>query len=160
MTADLQTITTRATTVGVLTIVVGVLVALWVVGSRALFGMTGPVAVIMACTLAPVGLVLQVLSGVWLRRALALGHRIVPVIVALSFSATAGILFGLTVPEITGTGPRSLFAPAGDGFALEMSTALCNPLAVVYLGTSIAAAIFARLALRTPRTEEAHDFAS
>lgn len=141
-------------------IAAGVLVALWVAGSRALFGMTGTVAVIMACTIAPICLVLHVFAGLWLRRAAALGHRFAPAIVALAMSWTSGILFGLTVPEITAAGARSLLAPTGDAFSLEMSLALCNPLAVVYLGTTIASAIFARLARKGPRVELEEDFAS
>ncbi len=140
-----------------LLIAVGVLIAAWTAGSRLLFGWTGSIALILAVTIAPIGAVLHIVAGLYVHKATRIGHSVRRAIVAAVLSAASGLLFGATVPENTAEGLRSLMAPAGEGWATEMSIAFCNPLAVIYVATSIATVIFARLAVRGPRISEEDD---
>ncbi|MET0932668.1 MAG: hypothetical protein ABWX56_03070, partial [Mycetocola sp.] len=105
----------------------------------------------------PLIVLLHVLAGLGIRRAVRAGHRIRPsTIVPLVMAWISGVLFGLTVPEAM-PDLRSVLANGSDAWAVEMSTALCNPLAILCVGTSAAAAIFAHVNARGPSADPDED---
>jgi hypothetical protein len=126
----------------------GVLLAAWIVAGRVLFGISGVLVPVFALTLGPLVVLLHLFAGLRIRRAVAAGHRIRPsTIVPLVMAWVSGVLFGITVPEAMPEF-RSVLANGNDLWAVEMSTALCNPLAILCVATSIAAAIFAHVNAR------------
>jgi hypothetical protein len=142
---------------GVVVALSGVLLAAWIVAGRVLFGVSGVLVPVFAWTLGPLIVLLHVLAGRGIRRVVRAGHRIRPsTIVPLGMAWISGLLFGLTVPEATPE-LRSVLADGSDPWAVEMSTALCNPLAILCVGTSVAAAIFAHLNARGPVSDPDDD---
>lgn len=139
--------------------VLALALAAWVGFGRVLFGWTGTIGMIMSLTVAPIGLVLQGTAGLAMRAAVRRGHSIRRAVVACVLAVGSGVLFGATVPEVTDAGVRSLMAPTGQTWAVEMTIALCNPLGIVYLATTIATVVFSRLAVRGPSVsaESSHE---
>ncbi|MCW4459740.1 hypothetical protein [Microbacterium sp. MPKO10] len=159
MSLSASTTRRRAVVTAVAVILVAVAVTVWVGFGRVLLGWPGTIGQILSITVAPIALVLLGTAGLSLSAAIQRGHSIRPALVALVLAVVSGIGFGATVPEITAEGVRSLLAPTGEEWAVEMTIALCNPLGIVYLGTSIATLVFSRLAVRGPRvdTESGHE---
>ncbi|WP_166983797.1 hypothetical protein [Paramicrobacterium fandaimingii] len=148
----------RSALVCTLTVVlIGVALAAWIGFGRVLFGWSGTIGMIMSLTVAPIALVLQGAAGLSMGSALRRRHSIRRAIVAFVLAAGSGVLFGATVPEITEAGARSIMAPTGESWAVEMTIALCNPLGIVYLGMSITTLVLSRTALRGPKIDaESH----
>ncbi|MCU1419249.1 hypothetical protein [Mycetocola sp.] len=135
----------------------GILLAAWIVAGRVLFGVSGVLVPVFALTLGPLIVLLHVLAGLGIRRAVRAGYRIRPsTVVPLVMSWISGVLFGLTVPEAMPE-LRSVLADGSEPWAVEMSTALCNPLAIICVGTSVAAVIFAHVNARGPVADPGDD---
>jgi hypothetical protein len=135
---------------GIVVAVGGVLLAAWIVAGRVLFGISGMLVPVFALTLGPLIVLLHLFVGLRIRGAVGAGYRIRPsTTVPLVMAWVSGVLFGITVPEATPE-LRSILANGNDPWAVEMSTALCNPLAILCVGTLIAAAIFAHVNARGP----------
>ncbi|GAB2516972.1 hypothetical protein [Paramicrobacterium agarici] len=132
----------------VIVIVVSIAIAVWVGFGRVILGWPGTVGMVLSLTVVPIGLVLHGSAALQMRNAVRRGSSIRRAVIAFVLAASSGVLFGATVPEITNEGIRSLMAPTGETWAVEMTIALCNPLGIVYLATSIATVVFARLAAR------------
>jgi hypothetical protein len=129
-----------------LAIPMAVLVPLWVVAGRVLFGIGGQMVLWLGISLAPVLLVLLLLTGVKLietaRRGMLLPVRAV---VAPALAWLLAFAFGFTVPDFgggAGEGASIMSLLAGPS-ALGMSTALCNPFGIIAVGLAIAATVFA-----------------
>lgn len=123
-----------------------VLVPLWVVAGRSIFGIGGQMVLWLGISLGPVLLVLFLLAGAKLietaRCRMQLPFRAV---VALVLSWLLGLAFGFTVPDYgggAGEGASVLSFLAGPS-ALGMSTAVCNPFGIITVALSVAATVFA-----------------
>lgn len=123
-----------------------VLVPLWVVAGRVLFGIGGQMVLWLGISLGPALLVLLSLTGAKLAEA-ARGGVLLPVraVVAPALAWLAAIAFGFTVPDFgggAGDGTSVMSLLAGPS-ALGMSTALCNPCGIIAMALAIASTVFA-----------------
>lgn len=135
--------------------IVGVLVALWMVGSRALFGVAGPYT---WWYLALIGVPYVVLQ-LWLTRRLRIASdrgrtagRAPYVAMVLSWTCAVG--FGIMAPDLVNGELTTLIAHLTDEGWIGMSIALSNPLGIIAFVMMIAAVVFAWSAGREPRPEE------
>lgn len=123
-----------------------VLVPLWVVAGRMLFGIGGQMVLWLGISLGPVLLVLLLLSGLKLAEAARRGVLLpVRAVVAPALAWLSAIAFGFTVPDFgggAGDGASIMSLVAGPS-ALGMSTALCNPCGIIAVALTIAATVFA-----------------
>ncbi|AUI50465.1 hypothetical protein AC20117_06135 [Arthrobacter crystallopoietes] len=125
--------------VAVICIPMAILVPVWVVAGRVLFGISGPMVSILAFTLGPVLLLLLLFAGV---KTVANAVRVRPFGAPLKTSALlvttylVAFGFGFTVPDFGENGGSILTALAGES-ALGMSIALCNPLGIISIALSI-----------------------
>lgn len=134
---------------------VGLLVAAWMVGSRALFGIAGPYT---WWYLALLGVPYVVLH-VWVTRRLSIASdRGRPAgrapYVALVLSWACAIGFGIMAPDLVNGELTTLIAHLTDEGWIGMSIALCNPLGILAFVLVIASLVFAWSAGREPRPEE------
>ncbi|MGM0930279.1 MAG: hypothetical protein ACQEXN_11275 [Actinomycetota bacterium] len=123
-----------------------VLVPLWVVAGRALFGIGGQMVLWLGISLGPALLVLLLLTGIKLAEAARQGVLLpVRAVVAPALAWLAAIAFGFTVPDFgggAGDGTSVVSLLAGPS-ALGMSTALCNPCGIIAMALTIASTVFA-----------------
>jgi hypothetical protein len=123
-----------------------VLVPLWVVAGRVLFGIGGQMVLWLGISLGPALLVLLLLTGIKLAEAARRGVLLpVRAVVAPVLAWLAAIAFGFTVPDFgggAGNGTSVMSLLAGPS-ALGMSTALCNPFGIIAMALTIASTVFA-----------------
>lgn len=136
---------------------IGVAMALWMSMGHWLFGLGGPLA---WWYVPSIGLVYAGLM-VWLAWFIARTKRrdrrtSRSTIVSLTLSWMCGIAFGLTVPNIIGSGELHSIVShfAGSAFSVEMSIALCNPFGIIAFALAIIAVVFAHVDGRHPKPEE------
>ena len=133
----------RSGAFGVAIIVAGIVLAAWVAGGRALFGIAGGLTPVYICTLGFAIAVLHFFIGLAFMRAAKLGHRIRPItIVQLAFSWACGLLLGLTIPDVTDAGLQTIVSGATEP-GLSIAVGVANPLGIICLGTAIAALVLA-----------------
>jgi hypothetical protein len=123
-----------------------VLVPLWVVAGRVMFGIGGQMVLWLGISLGPVLLVLLLLTGIKLAEAARRGVLLpVRAVVAPALAWLAAIAFGFTVPDFgggAGDGTSVMSLLAGPS-ALGMSTALCNPFGIIAVALTVASTVFA-----------------
>ncbi|UCR89320.1 hypothetical protein [Mycetocola spongiae] len=143
---------------GIIAAIIGILVGAWMTAGRVLFGIDGSLILWFALSLAPVVLVIQVLTGRNIRRTSLRGYRMRPATLATLISSwVLGILFGLMVPEATAEGLHSILGLLAGPVAQEIGIGVCNPLGVISVGISIFSLVLSAGDARGPRpapTEE------
>ena len=143
---------------GSIVMVAGILLAAWMGFGRLAFGVGGEFVLAYTLTLSVVIATLNIFTGLKLRQAKRIGHRIHPqTIVALSLAWVGGIGFGFTVADANANGLNSVMGALGGEQVYGLAIGLSNLFGIMALGGSIAALVFARLDVRGPKPEEVPD---
>ncbi|GAA3934614.1 hypothetical protein [Microbacterium soli] len=153
---DSSRTTTRAGTLrGVLLLLTGVALALWVVLGRFLFGIGGDLTLPYLALGVPVA-VLFVFIGRAHDRILARGFTTRPATWgALVAAWGSGVLLGLTLPDTTPDGMQTILSGARQPW-LDVAIGIANPAATIMIAFTIIALVLAVQDARGPRPVEDH----
>ncbi|KQV06548.1 hypothetical protein [Leifsonia sp. Root112D2] len=132
----------RFPALGILVIIGGMLLAIWIGFGHALFGISGDLSLLFVL-MAAVVVTLQLFLG----RAVILtarhGYRTRPrTMVIITLGWACGVLFGLTVPDVTSHGPQTILTGSHEP-ALGIAIGVTNPAGIICLGLTIAALVLA-----------------
>lgn len=149
--------TTRAgAACGIGVLLIGVAVALWIVFGRFLFGVGGE----LTLPYLPIGAVIIVLYA-YLGRAFARTRRRGFAVRsstrgALITAVACGLLFGLTIPDITPQGLQTIISGPHEP-ALGIAIGVTNPSWVIMFAFTIIALVLAHQDSHGPRSEDDED---
>lgn len=137
--------TARSGAFGIAVACGGVILAAWVVGGRALFGVSGALTVTYALTIGVVLIVLHFFVGRAILRTARRGYRTrastrATIIVAWG----CGILLGLMIPDITPLGLQTILTGASEP-GLGIVIGLSNPLGIIMLVMSVTSLVLATI---------------
>ncbi|UNK70857.1 hypothetical protein [Microbacterium sp. H1-D42] len=154
---SLEQTTRVGTTRGVGVLVAGVALALWIVLGRFLFGAGGELTIAYL----PIGVVVIVLYA-FLGRAIARtanrGFTTRPSTWGtLIVACICGVLFGLTIPDITADGLQTIVSGTQQP-ALDIAIGVTNPAWVIMFAFTIISLVLATQDSRGPRPEEDEEF--
>lgn len=136
----------------------GVLMAAWMGFGRLAFGVGGEFVLAYTLTLSVAVATINIFTGLKLRQALNLNHRIHPqTVVALSIAWIGGLGFGFTVADANADGLNSVMGLLGGEPVYGLAIGLSNLFGIMTLGGSIAALVFSRFDVRGPKPEEVPD---
>lgn len=142
----------------VVVMVAGVLMAAWMGFGRIFFGVGGEFVLAYTLTASVAIATINIFTGLKLRKALSIGHRIHPqTIVALVIAWVGGLGFGFTVADANAAGLNSVMALLGGETVYGLAIGLSNLFGILALGGSIAALVFSRFDVRGPKPEEVPD---
>jgi hypothetical protein len=123
----------------------GVILAAWVAGGRALFGVSGSLAVTYALTIGVVLVVLHFFVGRAILRTARRGYRTRPSTRATIIAAWGcGILLGFMIPDITPLGLQTILTGASEP-GLGIVIGLSNPLGIIMVVMSISSLVLATI---------------
>ena len=130
---------TRSTAPGILVALAGLVLAAWVVGGRALFGIAGELTQLYAFTLGLVIIVLHAFIAEALVRTAHHGHRTRATTIGMLIASWGcGILLGLMIPDMTELGLQTILTGPEEP-ALGIVIGVANPLGIIMLVTAIVA---------------------
>lgn len=142
----------------IVVIIAGVIMAAWMGFGRLFFGVGGEFVLAYTLTASVAIATINTFTGLKLRRALSIGHRIHPqTVVALIIAWVGGLGFGFTVADANAAGLNSVMGLLGGEPVYGLAIGLSNLFGILALGGSIAALVFARFDVRGPKPEEVPD---
>jgi hypothetical protein len=137
--------TPRSGAFGIVVACGGVILAAWVAGGRALFGVSGSLAVTYALTIGVVLVVLHFFVGRAILRTARRGYRTRPSTRATIIVAWGcGILLGFMIPDITALGLQTILTGASEP-GLGIVIGLSNPLGIIMVVMSISSLVLATI---------------
>jgi len=138
---------------GTAVLLIGLLLALWIVAGRFLFGIGGELT-FAYLLLGILIVILHVYIGRALTRASARGFRVRPSTRgALIASWGCGALLGLTIPDLTPDGLQTILTGSTQPW-LEVAIGVANPAGILTIGFTIIALVLANQDAQGPRPHE------
>lgn len=151
-----QSRTARSPAAGILITIVGLLVAVWVGFGRVPFGVAGELTPVFALIALLIG-TLQVFTGRAVIVTARRGHRLGAwTVIIVAFSWVCGIVFGLTLPDLTATGLQTI-ATGPHQPALGFAIGVTNPAGILCIALSIASVAIANRDARGGRPKYDED---